>query len=236
MAGSPDHDADRRVRLAALTPREPAEPLDEFARRPMPPRLAIIVGAEGPGLTPSIEVNRGSSPAHPDRAGRGFAESGGRNRHRARAGGAEPARSRYTRRSEGNPDVDHVAAIPVEYASERKIRERNKLYYRFNHWPIWIFVFFIAPGSADVRLVRTRIRLPDGALARGRHDRHRHRRPARADCQGSSRSRTSSASPKIGRTRSTVASVTRLRGAKRSRSRFSISPDWSSRSSPASGT
>ena len=36
--------------------------------------------------------------------------------------------------------------IPVEYASERKIRERNKLYYRFNHWPIWIFVFFIAPG------------------------------------------------------------------------------------------
>jgi hypothetical protein len=37
-------------------------------------------------------------------------------------------------------------SIPVEYASERKIRERNKLYYRFNHWPIWIFVFFIAPG------------------------------------------------------------------------------------------
>jgi len=38
-----------------------------------------------------------------------------------------------------------VNAIPVEYASQRKIRERNKLYYRFNHWPIWIFVFFIAP-------------------------------------------------------------------------------------------
>jgi hypothetical protein len=37
-------------------------------------------------------------------------------------------------------------AIPVEYASHRKIRARNKLYYRFNHWPIWIFVFFIAPG------------------------------------------------------------------------------------------
>jgi hypothetical protein len=36
--------------------------------------------------------------------------------------------------------------IPVEYASQRKIRERNKLHYRFNHWPIWIFVFFIAPG------------------------------------------------------------------------------------------
>jgi hypothetical protein len=39
-----------------------------------------------------------------------------------------------------------VSAIPVEYASQRKIRERNKLHYRFNHWPIWIFVFFIAPG------------------------------------------------------------------------------------------
>jgi hypothetical protein len=39
-----------------------------------------------------------------------------------------------------------VTSIPVEYASERKIRDRNKLYYRFNHWPIWIFVFFIAPG------------------------------------------------------------------------------------------
>ena len=37
-------------------------------------------------------------------------------------------------------------AIPVEYASQRKIRTHNKLYYRFNHWPIWIFVFFIAPG------------------------------------------------------------------------------------------
>jgi hypothetical protein len=39
-----------------------------------------------------------------------------------------------------------VASIPVEHASDRRIRERNKLYYRFNHWPLWIFVFFIAPG------------------------------------------------------------------------------------------
>jgi hypothetical protein len=34
----------------------------------------------------------------------------------------------------------------IERDSDRKIRHRNKLYYRFNHWPIWIFVFFIAPG------------------------------------------------------------------------------------------
>lgn len=37
-------------------------------------------------------------------------------------------------------------ALRVELDTERKIRHRNKLYYRFNHWPIWIFVFFIAPG------------------------------------------------------------------------------------------
>ena len=39
-----------------------------------------------------------------------------------------------------------MLSIPVEYASQRKVRDRNKLHYRFNHWPIWIFVFFIAPG------------------------------------------------------------------------------------------
>jgi hypothetical protein len=34
----------------------------------------------------------------------------------------------------------------IELDTSRKIRHRNKLHYRFNHWPIWIFVFFIAPG------------------------------------------------------------------------------------------
>ena len=34
----------------------------------------------------------------------------------------------------------------IELDTERKIRVRNKLHYRFNHWPIWVFVFFIAPG------------------------------------------------------------------------------------------
>jgi hypothetical protein len=38
------------------------------------------------------------------------------------------------------------AALRVEIDSDRKFRARNKLHYRFNHWPIWIFVFFIAPG------------------------------------------------------------------------------------------
>jgi hypothetical protein len=39
-----------------------------------------------------------------------------------------------------------VQQIPVEFAHDRRIRTRNKAYYRVNHWPIWIFVFFIAPG------------------------------------------------------------------------------------------
>lgn len=36
--------------------------------------------------------------------------------------------------------------VKVELASERKLRVRNKTAYRFAHWPIWIAVFFIAPG------------------------------------------------------------------------------------------
>jgi hypothetical protein len=34
----------------------------------------------------------------------------------------------------------------VELAGDRRIRERNKVSYRLAHWPIWIWVFFIAPG------------------------------------------------------------------------------------------
>ena len=37
-------------------------------------------------------------------------------------------------------------ALKVELASQRKLREHNKISYRFAHWPIWIWVFFIAPG------------------------------------------------------------------------------------------
>jgi hypothetical protein len=41
--------------------------------------------------------------------------------------------------------VETVARY-VEFDTDRRIRHRNKLYYRVLHWPIWIFVFFIAPG------------------------------------------------------------------------------------------
>jgi hypothetical protein len=34
----------------------------------------------------------------------------------------------------------------LEYAHARKIRARNTRLYRLAHWPIWIWVFFLAPG------------------------------------------------------------------------------------------
>ena len=40
----------------------------------------------------------------------------------------------------------------VEYAQERKLRTRNTRLYRLAHWPIWIFVFFLAPGPLTFRL------------------------------------------------------------------------------------
>ncbi len=40
----------------------------------------------------------------------------------------------------------------IELDTERTIRFRNKLHYRFNHWPLWIFVFFIAPGPLTFQL------------------------------------------------------------------------------------
>ena len=58
--GSDWPDALMRVRalgftLVALTPREPAEPLDAFMVRPRPPKIALLVGTEGAGLTPAVE-------------------------------------------------------------------------------------------------------------------------------------------------------------------------------------
>jgi hypothetical protein len=40
----------------------------------------------------------------------------------------------------------------VEYAEARPIREHNKPYYRLAHWPIWIWVFFLAPGPLTFSL------------------------------------------------------------------------------------
>src|SRR5579875_749254 len=40
----------------------------------------------------------------------------------------------------------------IEYAHERRIRERNTRLYRLAHWPIWIWVFFLAPGPLTFSL------------------------------------------------------------------------------------
>src|SRR5579872_2781101 len=44
------------------------------------------------------------------------------------------------------------AKVKIELASARKLRERNKVSYRVAHWPIWIWVFFLAPGPLTFRL------------------------------------------------------------------------------------
>jgi hypothetical protein len=40
----------------------------------------------------------------------------------------------------------------LEYAQQRKLRERNTPLYRLAHWPIWIWVFFLAPGPLTFSL------------------------------------------------------------------------------------
>jgi hypothetical protein len=51
-----------------------------------------------------------------------------------------------------DPGRDVKPATRIELASARRIRERNKPLYRLAHWPIWIFVFFIAPGPSTFDL------------------------------------------------------------------------------------
>ena len=46
----------------------------------------------------------------------------------------------------------HGQAERVELAHDRVFRARNKVSYRLAHWPIWIFVFFIAPGPITFSL------------------------------------------------------------------------------------
>jgi len=50
----------------------------------------------------------------------------------------------------------------VEFAQERKIRERNTPIYRSCHWPIWIWVFFLAPGPLTFSLFAHGFSWPNG--------------------------------------------------------------------------
>ena len=46
----------------------------------------------------------------------------------------------------------HGHAEVVELARDRVLRTRNKVSYRLAHWPIWIWVFLIAPGPITFQL------------------------------------------------------------------------------------
>jgi hypothetical protein len=48
--------------------------------------------------------------------------------------------------------VQHGHAERVELAADRRFRAHNKANYRLAHWPIWIWVFFIAPGPVTFSL------------------------------------------------------------------------------------
>ena len=72
-----------------------------------------------------------------------------------------------------------TSAVRIEFDTERKLRTRNKLYYRFNHWPIWIFVFFIAPGPLTFDLFERGFDARTLIVAWHRPFRHRHRRAVR---------------------------------------------------------
>ena len=148
-----------RIHFVALTPHPPA-PRSTNCGATLPDHArALLFGSEGPGLTPGWSVADVASGSRSRR--RRLAERGRGRRHRA------VALSRLTAAARSSLNMRRALAVPVEYASQRKKRTRNKLHYRFNHWPIWIFVFFIAPGTADVRSVRARIRWRIVALARG---------------------------------------------------------------------
>ena len=46
----------------------------------------------------------------------------------------------------------HGHAERIELADDRVFRARNKPHYRLSHWPIWIWVFLIAPGPVTFTL------------------------------------------------------------------------------------
>lgn len=52
------------------------------------------------------------------------------------------------------------AGVRVELDSARRMRTRNKLHYRFSHWPIWIAVFFLVPGPLTFQLFAHGVSLP----------------------------------------------------------------------------
>jgi hypothetical protein len=52
----------------------------------------------------------------------------------------------------GSPQRKLTPTVRLEFASQRKLRARNKPHYRLAHWPIWITVFYLAPGPMTFSL------------------------------------------------------------------------------------
>ena len=90
----------------------------------------------------------------------------------------------------------------------------TRLTYRLSHWPIWIFVFFIAPGPLTFDLFNhgfdSRMVLWLGVVLLGTGIAGSLRKAAGRRAAGP----TSSASPRIGRIHSIGGSATRWRGAR----------------------
>ena len=103
--------------------------------------------------------------------------------------------------------------IRIEYDTHRKIRIRNKLHYRFNHWPIWIMVFFLVPGPLTFDLFERgfdwRMALWLGVVLMGTGI-----AGLRGALRDVKRRRTSSGSRRISRIHCTGGSATRSRGAR----------------------
>jgi hypothetical protein len=54
--------------------------------------------------------------------------------------------------SEIHLNLELASKVKIELATARKLRDRNKTIYRLAHWPIWIWVFFLAPGPLTFQL------------------------------------------------------------------------------------
>ena len=100
----------------------------------------------------------------------------------------------------------------MEYAEARKMRESNTRVYRLAHWPIWIWVFFLAPGPLTFSTVCAWLRAGQSGVAGGGDGGHRDRRAARAACPGVEPRRTFCASMRTSRIRCIGGCATRLRG------------------------
>ena len=169
-------------------------------------------------LEQSWEVARGYSPPG-GRGGREFKLPWTTN---ALSPGSNPCPGRYfhpLRAPARSRGADRAGQRPPDPA--RATRSATG----FAHWPIWIFVFFIAPGPLTFDLFErgfdSRMVLWLGVVLLGTGI-----AGLRGQLPGVEPRRTSSASPRTGPIRSTGASATRWRGARRSPSPCSTSPGW----------